>query len=56
MSKYYCLIAGLPQIALDDSKPFYTVASFKEEIPIYLLFLWRISKRFIANSNVNKTN
>lgn len=32
MSKYYCLIAGLPQIALDDSKPFYTVASFKEEI------------------------
>lgn len=32
MSKYYCLIAGLPQITLDDSKPTYSVATFKEEI------------------------
>ena len=32
MSKYYCLIAGLPQISLEDGKPFYTVSSFKEEL------------------------
>ncbi len=32
MSKYYYLIAGLPDIALDDSKLSYTVADFKTEI------------------------
>ena len=32
MSKYYCLIAGLPEITLDDTKKTYTVAEFKEEL------------------------
>jgi hypothetical protein len=32
MSKYYYLIAGLPDIALDDAKPAYSVATFKTEI------------------------
>ena len=32
MSKYYCLIAGLPDITLDDTKPAYSVAEFKEEL------------------------
>ena len=32
MSKYYCLIAGLPNIALDDSKLAYTVSGFREEL------------------------
>lgn len=32
MSKYYCLIAGLPQIALEDSKQTYSVAGFRSEI------------------------
>ena len=32
MSKYYCLIAGLPDISLDDSKLTYSVAEFKEEL------------------------
>ena len=31
MSKYYYLIAGLPELSLDDSKLNYTVADFKEE-------------------------
>ena len=31
MSKYYCLIAGLPDITLDDTKITYSVADFKEE-------------------------
>ncbi|MDD4515995.1 DUF2764 family protein [Massilibacteroides sp.] len=31
MSKYHCLIAGLPDITLDDSKQVYSVQSFKEE-------------------------
>jgi len=32
MSKYYCLIAGLPDITLDDTKLTYSVAEFKEEL------------------------
>ena len=32
MSKYYCLIAGLPNIALDDSKLTYSVADFRTEL------------------------
>ena len=32
MSKYYYLIAGLPDIALDDGKRMYTVADFKHEV------------------------
>jgi hypothetical protein len=36
MSKYYYLIAGLPNIAFDDSKMPCTVAGFKEELGLYL--------------------
>ena len=32
MGKYYCLIAGLPDITLDDTKLAYSVADFKAEI------------------------
>lgn len=32
MSKYHCLIAGLPDIKLDDSKQVFSVLSFKEEV------------------------
>ena len=32
MSKYYYLIAGLPNIALDDSKLAYSVGDFREEV------------------------
>ena len=32
MSKYYCLIAGLPDITLDDTKLNYSVSEFKEEL------------------------
>ena len=32
MSKYYCLIAGLPDITLDDTKLTFSVADFKAEI------------------------
>lgn len=32
MSKYYYLIAGLPNIALDDSKLTYSVSDFRQEI------------------------
>lgn len=32
MSKYYCLVAGLPDITFDDSKLAYTVAGFREEL------------------------
>lgn len=31
MSKYYYLVAGLPELTLEDSKLSYTVADFKEE-------------------------
>jgi hypothetical protein len=36
MSKYYYLIAGLPNIAFDDGKSPYSVAAFKEELDNYL--------------------
>ena len=32
MGKYYCLVAGLPDLAVDDGKLPYTVEGFKEEI------------------------
>ena len=32
MGTYYCLIAGLPDITLDDSKLTYSVAEFREEL------------------------
>ena len=32
MSKYYCLIAGLPNISLDDSKLTYSVSEFRKEL------------------------
>ncbi len=32
MSKYYCLIAGLPDITLEDSKQTYSVAEFRNEL------------------------
>ena len=32
MSKYYCLITGLPDLTVDDGKLAYTVADFKTEI------------------------
>lgn len=32
MSKYYCLIAGLPAISLDDTKLTYSVMEFKTEL------------------------
>ena len=32
MSKYYYLVAGLPELTLEDSKQSYTVADFKTEI------------------------
>ena len=32
MSKYYYLVAGLPELTLEDSKLSYTVADFKTEI------------------------
>lgn len=32
MSKYHCLIAGLPDIKLEDSKQVFSVLSFKEEV------------------------
>jgi hypothetical protein len=36
MSKYYYLIAGLPNIAYDDSKLPYTVFGFKDVLDVYL--------------------
>lgn len=32
MSKYYCLIAGLPDVSLEDSKQTYSVTEFRDEI------------------------
>lgn len=32
MSKYYCLVAGLPDLTLEDGKLSYTVTNFKTEI------------------------
>lgn len=32
MSTYYCLVAGLPDLTLEDGKLSYTVTNFKTEI------------------------
>ena len=32
MNNYYCLVAGLPDISIDDGKLSYSVADFKESI------------------------
>ena len=32
MTNYYCLVAGLPDLSLEDGKLNYTVANFKSEI------------------------
>jgi hypothetical protein len=32
MSKYYCLVAGLPNISLDDSKVPFTISEFRAEL------------------------
>ena len=32
MSSYYCLVAGLPDVNLDDGKLNYTVENFKSEL------------------------
>ena len=36
MSKYYYLVAGLPNISFDDSKPPYAATAFKDELKDYL--------------------
>lgn len=36
MSKYYCLIAGLPQVTLDDTRLSYSVMEFKAELDTVL--------------------
>ncbi|MDR2915303.1 MAG: DUF2764 domain-containing protein [Tannerella sp.] len=36
MSKYYCLIAGLPSVTLDDTKLTYSVSEFKTELDTIL--------------------
>ncbi|MDR0430854.1 MAG: DUF2764 domain-containing protein [Tannerellaceae bacterium] len=37
MSKYYCLIAGLPNISLDDAKIPFTISEFREELDSKLI-------------------
>ncbi len=32
MSNYYCLVAGLPDLSIEESKKVYSVANFKEDI------------------------
>ena len=32
MSNYYCLVAGLPDLSMDESKKVYSVTNFKEEL------------------------
>ena len=32
MNNYYCLVAGLPDLSIDDGKLSYSVADFKESI------------------------
>ncbi len=38
MGKYYCLIAGLPSLSLDDSKLTYSVSEFRRELDGVLAF------------------
>jgi hypothetical protein len=58
MSKYHYLIAGLPEITLDDSKQTYSVLSFKEEIYNTLSPKDRktISLFFLKYDNLNLLN
>lgn len=62
MSAYYCLIAGLPDIHIDDQKLAYSVAAFKEECygqlsekdkQLFDLFFYKYDNsnllRFLAN-------
>lgn len=60
MGKYYCLIAGLPNIALDDSKLAYSICGFRQELDgiltkadkklIDLFFLKFDNKNLIAHA------
>ena len=60
MGKYYCLIAGLPNIALDDSKLTYSISQFRQELDgiltkadkklIDLFFLKFDNKNLIAHA------
>ena len=50
MTNYYCLVAGLPDLSLEDGKLNYTVANFKSEIYSELSekdrkLIWRSSIR-----------
>lgn len=58
MSKYYYLIAGLPNIALDDSKLTYSVAEFRQEIDNQLSDADRIliDLFFLKYENLNVIN
>ncbi len=55
MSKYYYLISGLPEINIDDSKPAYSVASFKSETETYLSYKDKrlINRFFLKYDNKN---
>lgn len=58
MSKYFYLIAGLPDIALEDSKIAYTIENFKEEIYPYLSAKDKklIDLFFLGYDNINVLN
>ncbi|NMA72692.1 MAG: DUF2764 family protein [Bacteroidales bacterium] len=58
MSKYFYLIAGLPDIALEDSKIAYTIEDFKEEIYPYLSVKDKklIDLFFLSYDNANVLN
>lgn len=58
MGKYYCLIAGLPNLSLEDSKLTYSVSEFREELdglltrgdkkPVDLFFLKFENKNLLS--------
>ncbi|MBR5298142.1 MAG: DUF2764 domain-containing protein [Parabacteroides sp.] len=66
MGKYYCLIAGLPDITLEDSKLTYSVADFREELDgiltdadkklIDLFYLKFDNKNLLAYINQSESN
>lgn len=66
MGKYYCLIAGLPDIMLEDSKLTYSVADFREELEgiltdadkklIDLFYLKFDNKNLLAYINQSESN
>lgn len=58
MSKYFYLIAGLPDIALEDSKITYTIEEFKEEIYPYLSVKDKklVDLFFLSYDNLNVLN